>query len=106
MAGNASVDRAAMSKAVQQIDAKISSITSTQTSLQGQITGHIGTGWVGNAAQAFLRSFEDFNGQFTKVLNALGDIHTKLQTSLTQYGSTEEDQTQTATSAIGAALNG
>lgn len=106
MAGNASVDRASMSRAVGQIEAKINSITGAQTSLQGQITGHIGTGWVGNAAQAFLRSFEDFNGQFTKVLDALGDIHTKLQTSVSQYGSTEEDQTQTATSSIASALNG
>lgn len=106
MAGNASIDRAAMAKAVSEIEAKINSITGIQSSLSGQITGHIGSGWVGNAANAFLRSFEDFNGQFAKVLDALGDIHTKLQTSLGQYGSTEEDQTQTATSAIQSALNG
>ncbi len=106
MAGNASVDRAAMAKAVGQIEAKINTITGTQSTLQGQMTSHVGSGWVGNAAQAFLRSFEDFNGQFTKVLDALGDIHTKLQTSLGQYGSTEEEQTQTATSSISAALNG
>jgi WXG100 family type VII secretion target len=95
-----------MSKAVGQIDAKVNSITGIQSQLSGQITGHIGSGWQGNAANAFLRSFEDFNGQFTKVLDALGDIHTKLQTSLGQYSSTEEDQTQTATSSINAALNG
>lgn len=106
MGGNSSQDRAAMQKAVGQIEEKVNSITGTQSSLQSQITGLIGSGWVGNAANAFLRSFEDFNGQFTKVLNALGEIHTKLQTSLGQYSSSEEDQTQTATSSIQSALNG
>lgn len=106
MSGNTTVDRAAMAKAVGQIEAKVNSITATQSSLQSQISGVIGSGWVGNAANAFLRSFEDFNSQFTKVLNALGEIHTKLQTSLGQYSSSEEDQAHTATSSINAALNG
>ncbi len=105
MAGTSNVDRAAMSKAVGQLEEKVQSITSTQSTLGSQINGLIGSGWSGNAATAFLRAFEDFNGQFTKVLNALDEIKNKLQFSLGHYSSTEQEQTQTATSSINAALN-
>lgn len=104
MSGSASVDRAAMNQAAGQIEEKANAISATQTKLQGEVTGLIGSGWQGNAANAFLRAFNDFDNQFVKVKNALDDIHTKLVDSHVKYSSTEDEQAQ-STNAISALLN-
>ena len=105
MSGNSTVDRAAMAQAAGQIEDNANAIDGVQRNLQGQINGLIGSGWQGNAANAFLRAFTDFDSQFAKVKQALDDIHTKLADTQVKYASTEEEQSQ-ATNAISSALNG
>lgn len=105
MSGNSTVDRAAMAQAAGQIEEKATAIDGVQRNLQGQINGLIGSGWQGNAANAFLRAFTDFDSQFAKVKQALDDIHQKLADTQLKYTSTEDEQSQ-ATNAINNALNG
>lgn len=104
MSGQSSVDRAAMQQAAGQIEDKAGAIDGVQRNLQGQINNLIGSGWQGNAAQAFLRAFTDFDAQFAKVQQALVDIHGKLVDTQMKYTSTEEEQAQ-STNAISALLN-
>lgn len=105
MSGKSTVDRAAMVKAAGQIQDKATAIAGVQSTLQGQVAGLIGSGWQGNAANAFLRAFDDFDGQFKNVKNALDEIHQKLTSTHVRYVSTEDQQTQ-ASSAVLNALNG
>lgn len=101
--GKSSVDRAKMHQAVGQIEGKVTSITGHQRTLGDQIHGLVGTpGWSGNAASAFLRAFQDFDGQFKNVLDSLTDLKDKLQSGLGSYTSTEDDQTQSVSTITGA----
>lgn len=94
-----------MAKAAGQIEEKANAIDGVQRNLQSQVNGLIGSGWVGNAANAFLRAFTDFDSQFAKVKQALDDIHQKLADTQVKYASTEEEQSS-ATNAIASALQG
>ena len=63
MSGNTTVDRAEMAKAAQQIEEKAGQIHQTQQNLGNQIQNLMGR-WQGNAANAFLRAYQDFDAQF------------------------------------------
>jgi len=66
MSGNTTVDRAEMAKAAQQIEEKAGQIHQTQQTLGNQIQNLMGR-WQGNAANAFLRAYQDFDAQFSVV---------------------------------------
>ncbi|NLT30000.1 MAG: WXG100 family type VII secretion target [Propionibacterium sp.] len=105
MSGNTSVDRAEMAKAAGQIEESANAIDGVQRNLQSRVQGLIGSGWQGNAAQAFLNAFTDFDSQFARVQQALVGIHENLSSTQMQYTSTEDAQAQ-STNAISAILNG
>ncbi|MFX4271692.1 WXG100 family type VII secretion target [Propionibacteriaceae bacterium Y1685] len=102
---NTSVNRASMTKAAGQIDAALTTIAKTQTNLQQSVQELTARGWTGNAAQAFLKGFTEFDNQFTTVKNELDGIHSKLTDSQTQYSRNEAEQEE-ASSAIFQALQG
>ena len=104
MSGNTTVDRAEMAKAAQQIEEKAGPIHQTQQNLGNQIQNLMGR-WQGNAANAFLRAYQDFDAQFGVVQQQLENIHEKLVGSQTTYSQNESDQ-QAASNAITALLNG
>lgn len=103
MAGQSSVDRAEMTKAAGQIDTALQTISNTQRTLGSNVQGLMVT-WKGNAANAFLKAFTEFDQQFSVVLSELEGIHGKLTDSQSSYSQTESEQEQ-ATSAILNALN-
>ncbi len=103
MSGNTTVDRAEMQKAAGQIDVKTNEMNGVRKDLGGQI-GELMTRWQGNASKAFLKAYEEFDGQFDKVGQQLDNIHTKLVGSHSKYVQTEEEQ-QAASNAITAMLN-
>lgn len=105
MSGNTTVDRAEMQRAAGQIEEKANAIDSVQRTLQGEISGLIGSGWVGNAATAFLNAFQDFDTQFVQVQQALVGIHENLSDTKLKYEATEEAQAH-ETTGIAAVLNG
>jgi WXG100 family type VII secretion target len=104
MSGNTTVDRAEMAKAAQQIEEKAGQIHQTQQTLGNQIQNLMGR-WQGNAANAFLRAYQDFDGQFSVVQQQLENIHEKLVGSQSTYTQNEADQ-EAASNAITALLNG
>jgi WXG100 family type VII secretion target len=104
MSGNTTVDRAEMAKAAQQIEEKAGQIHQTQQTLDGQVQ-RLMQRWQGNAANAFLRAYQDFDAQFSVVQQQLENIHEKLVGSQTTYTQNEADQ-QAASNAITALLNG
>lgn len=104
MSGNTTVDRAEMAKAAQQIEEKAGEIHQTQQALGNQIQ-NLMTRWQGNAANAFLRAYQDFDAQFGVVQQQLENIHEKLVGSQSTYAQNEDDQ-QAASNAITALLNG
>lgn len=93
--GNKSVDRAAMSKAAQQIETKHQQIHTLQTRLQGQMTD-LKSRWTGNASDAFQRGYQAFDSEFEKVKQGLDTIHGQLQDTLREYVNREEENQATA----------
>ncbi len=104
MSGQTTVDRAEMAKAASQIENKAQQIHATQQKLGGEIEALMAK-WQGNAANAFLRSYEDFDKQFGVVQQQLENIHSKLVDTQLKYTRNEEEQ-QAASQAINALLNG
>ncbi|MDN5726836.1 MAG: WXG100 family type VII secretion target [Propionibacteriales bacterium] len=105
MSEQSSVNRASMTKAAEQINAALSSIAKTQNNLGQSVQELTARGWTGNAAQAFLKGFGEFDRQFTTVKNKLDEIYTKLTDSQSTYTRNEQDQEE-ASSAIFQALQG
>lgn len=103
MSENSSVDRAEMLKAAGQIDDSQNRILSGQRTLSGNVNDLM-AGWQGQAASAFLSAFQEFDGQFNKVHQALVGIHEELTQTQKTYTQTEEDQ-RAASNAIFQALN-
>jgi len=104
MSGQTTVDRAEMAKAASQIEEKAQQIHQTQQTLGGNVE-QLMVKWQGNAANAFLRSYEDFDRQFGVVQQQLENIHGKLVDTQMNYTRNEDEQ-QAATNAITALLNG
>ena len=95
MAGQVTVDRAAMVTAAQQVESALGEIraqqarlVSTQDTLQG--------GWQGEASTAFTNAFNEFNNDFGIVINALNGIHERLVGSHSNYNTVESANTTSA----------
>lgn len=82
--GNKSVDRSAMAKAAQQIEAKHQEIHSLQKKLQDQMAD-LSSRWQGNASFAFQREYSQFDTEFEKVKQGLDRIHTALVETQREY---------------------
>lgn len=67
--------------------------------LQKRLFGEMETlmsGWNGQAAQTFMRSYQAFNEEFTDVQRSLETFHGKLVDANIQYDRNEAEQTQAA----------
>ncbi len=100
MAGQVTVNRAAMVTAAQQVESALGEIraqqarlVSTHESLQG--------GWQGEASAAFTNAFNEFNNDFAIVINALTGIHDRLVGSHGNYTTVESANTSSATKLAG-----
>lgn len=98
-----SVDRAAMTKAAGQIDEAQNQIHTTQTTLGSEVTTLM-AGWKGQAAEAYMGAYREFDLQFDKVHQALVGIHAELSQTQRTYTQVEADQ-KAASNAIFQALN-
>lgn len=101
--GQSSVDRAEMLKAAGQVDDAQNKIHGTQQKLSTEVTTLM-AGWRGQAADAFMNAYREFDLQFDKVHQALVGIHEELSQTQKTYTTVEEDQ-KAATNAIFQALN-
>jgi WXG100 family type VII secretion target len=78
-----------MAQAAQQVEAAVGRIAELQADMNGY-TALISSGWQGNAAVAFTRTYEMFSADFAKVLNGLQEIHGKLVSTHDTYQATED----------------
>jgi WXG100 family type VII secretion target len=78
-----------MAQAAQQVEAAVGRIAELQANMNGY-TALISSGWQGNAAVAFTRTYEMFSADFAKVLNGLQEIHGKLVSTHDTYQATED----------------
>lgn len=104
MAGESAFDRAQMATAANQTQQAVDTIRGIQSTMNGQHEALQG-GWKGEAATAFSSAFTQFDGDFTKVLQALANLQEKLSASQRNYTATETANAQASTK-ISQALNG
>jgi|SRR4051794_25501111 WXG100 family type VII secretion target len=104
MAGQSNVDRAAMGLAAQEIEEKANIIKGLQNTLESH-KGELMSGWKGVAAMTFSQVHEEFNQDFTKVINALQGMHESLVHTKIQY-ETKEQESQQAASEVQRLLGG
>jgi WXG100 family type VII secretion target len=95
VAGQSAFDRSLMATAANQTEQAVDTIRGIQSSMNGQQEALQG-GWKGEAATAFNNAFVQFNGDFTKVLQALQNLQEKLSASQKNYTATETANTQAA----------
>jgi len=103
VAGEVTVNRAAMVTAAQQVDSALGEIRALQARMVGyheQLSGQ----WKGAASAAFTNAFTQFNDDFSIVIRALLGIQERLVGSHKNYDAVEAANTATA-SKISAALN-
>jgi WXG100 family type VII secretion target len=103
VAGEVTVNRAAMVTAAQQVESALGEIRGQQTRLDGIHETLVGT-WKGEASTAFSNAFAQFNSDFGIVINALNGIHERLVGSHANYN-TVESANATTMNKISAALN-
>ncbi len=96
MAGQVTVNRAAMVTAAQQAEDALGQIKGQQARLAG-IHETLGGTWKGEASAAFTNAFNRFNEDFSIVINALNGIHERLVGSHANYNTVENANTQSAT---------
>jgi WXG100 family type VII secretion target len=84
-----------MATAANQTQQTVDTIRGIQNSMNSQQEALQG-GWKGEAATAFNNAFVTFNGDFTKVLQALQNLEEKLRASQVNYSATEQANTQAA----------
>jgi WXG100 family type VII secretion target len=99
-AGESAVDRASMAQAAQQVESAVSRIGQLQANMTGY-TSQLSSGWQGNAAVAFTRTYEMFSADFAKVLTALEVIHEKLVSTRNTYQATEDANTASVSQLAG-----
>lgn len=104
MAGETAVNRAQMATAATQVESAVGQIRGLQSQLNGYHSDLQG-GWVGQAASAFTAAYESFSADFTKVVNALENMHEKLIGTRSRYEATEQANSQASTR-ISGLLNG
>ncbi|HEX3923582.1 MAG TPA: WXG100 family type VII secretion target [Streptosporangiaceae bacterium] len=93
-----------MATAANQTQQAVDTIRGIQSTMNNQQEA-LQAGWKGEASTAFTNAFMTFNGDFTKVLQALANLQEKLSAAQRNYTATETANTQAA-SKIGQALNG
>ena len=103
MAGEVSVNRAAMATAATQVENALGEIRGQQTRLAGFHEELMGR-WKGVASTAFTNAFDQFNADFNIVIKALGGIQERLVGSHTNYNAAETANAASM-SKISAALN-
>ena len=103
MANETTFDRSSMATAATQVESTVGQIKALQSRLQGA-HGDLMGGWAGQSASAFTAAFNEFNADFSKVIQALDLMHEKLVVSRTNYNASEEANT-TSASRIAQALN-
>lgn len=103
MAGETTFDRSSMATAATQVENTVAQIRALQSRLNGAHSDMM-SGWAGESASAFTAAFTEFNADFTKVIQALDVMHSKLISSRVNYNATEEANT-TSASRITTALN-
>lgn len=103
MAGEVTVNRAAMVTAAQQVESALGEIRAQQARLN-TIHDTLAGSWKGQASSAFTNAYMQFSSDFTIVINALNGIHERLVGSHANYSTTEAANTQTMNK-VAAALN-
>jgi WXG100 family type VII secretion target len=103
VAGNVTVNRAAMVTAAQQVENALGEIKGYQTRMNGYHADLVGS-WQGQASAAFTSAYEAFSSDFTIVTNALNAIHEKLVGTHANYNTVETANAQ-GMSKIASALN-
>jgi WXG100 family type VII secretion target len=91
-AAESAVNRAAMATAAQQVESAVTVIRGLQSNMSGY-SSELQAGWQGQAASAFASTYEAFNADFVKVLNALQGIQERLVSTHSTYTTTEEANT-------------
>jgi ESAT-6 family protein len=104
VAGEVTVNRAAMVTAANQIDGALGEIRGQQARLDSAHSTLVGS-WKGDASGAFTNAFMQFNEDFSIVVKALNAMHEKLVGTHTNYTSVEAANTQ-GMSKIAQALGG
>lgn len=100
MAGQVTVDRAAMVAAAQQVESALGEIRAQQARLVSTHDALQG-GWQGEASTAFTNAFNEFNNDFGIVINALNGIHERLVGSHGTYNTVESANTTSASKLAG-----
>jgi WXG100 family type VII secretion target len=103
VAGEVTVNRAAMTTAAAQVENALGEIRGQQGRLVGFQEQLAGT-WKGEASAAFTNAFNQFNSDFNIVIRALQGIQERLVSSHANYNATETANTESM-SKISAALN-
>lgn len=89
-----------MAKAAGQIETKHQQIHQLQSQLGGQIAA-LKAGWFGQASDAFMKAYSQFDQEFEKVKQGLDQIHGNLVDSQIKYTATEEEQKAAANPILG-----
>jgi WXG100 family type VII secretion target len=95
MAGESNVDRAAMAQAAQEVEEKANIVKGLQNTLESH-KGELMSGWKGVAAMTFSQVHEEFNRDFTQVINALQGMHESLVHTKIQYEAKEQESQEAA----------
>ncbi|GAA2086252.1 WXG100 family type VII secretion target [Actinomadura alba] len=104
MSEQSAVDRQAMAKAAQDIDASAGVIKGLQIQLEGH-KSEMRRGWEGNASMAFEKVFRRFDEEFKVVLRQLEEMHQKLADTKITYEA-KEQLADEAVNKVQALLNG
>ncbi|MFI0372726.1 WXG100 family type VII secretion target [Actinomadura sp. 1N219] len=104
MSQKSSVDRAEMAQAAQRVEEAAQDLKKIQADL-GQEQSQLSGRWIGEAGSAFTKVFNEFNGELTKVLDVLNDLHQKLVQVKINYEGSEQQQTE-AVNRVAGLLNG
>jgi WXG100 family type VII secretion target len=100
VAGEVTVNRAAMVTAAQQVETALGEIRGQQARLNSTHEELAGS-WKGEASTAFSNAYMQFSSDFTIVINALQGIQERLVGSHTNYNAVETANTETANKLAG-----
>jgi WXG100 family type VII secretion target len=104
MAGQASVDRAAMNQAAAQLHDAYSVVSGLRQRLEAHKAELLASAWKGAAASAFANVYEAFDADFQRVLTAMNGLHERMTGTHARYVATEAEQ-GAAVSKIAGLLN-
>jgi WXG100 family type VII secretion target len=100
VAGEVTVNRAAMVTAARQVESALGEIRAQQARLVS-IHDTLSGSWKGEASTAFTNAFTQFESDFNIVINALNGIHERLVGSHSNYSTVESANTQSANKLAG-----